>query len=289
MGPPASVDPEEIRATRDRRRRRLPRTRPRAARLAPIQPTRRQATLPALGKKLVSKANRDGGGARCAAPAVPKRLAGDIALLGDDEPWRSDVAVPLGPTATPPDAHPLSRRQAVPGLGKMVRLGRRDAIPAMRRVPQVQDVVSACRLGTGAQASAGTRSGPAGATSGQADRTWAFSAAAGRWLRQNPVGQKDGTRLENHHGTGQAFTLFAPPWARAVYDSLWRDTVLAMDPCRQGSGRGAGEPAAARGHAGASLVTVLGNDASRRLRTPMRISALGPAPARVLGRLRSRL
>ena len=57
--------------------------------------------------------------------------------------------------------------------------------------------------------------------------------------------------------------------ARAVYDILRRDTVCDMDKFLHGEGRGAGEPAASLGHDGASLVTVLCNDASLRLRTPM--------------------
>ena len=64
-----------------------------------------------------------------------------------------------------------------------------------------------------------------------------------------------------------------------------RDTVCDMDQLLHGAGRGAGAPAAALGPSGAILITVRGNDAARRLRTPMRPAALCPAPARVIGRL----
>ena len=81
-----------MRATRDLLRRRLHRTRTRAERLAPIPTTNRQSTLPELGKKLASQAHRTGGAERFPAPAVPKSLEGDLALLGDDDQRRHDLA-----------------------------------------------------------------------------------------------------------------------------------------------------------------------------------------------------
>jgi hypothetical protein len=55
--------------------------------------------------------------------------------------------------------------------------------------PGGQDCVSCGRLVTWARESAGTRSGTAGAKIGNVYLTWAFSAAAGLILRNNPVGQ----------------------------------------------------------------------------------------------------
>ena len=79
--PQASVSPEEMRATRARLRRRVPLTRTRAELLAPIQPTTRQYPLPERGKKIASKAHRDGVAARFPAPAVPQSVAVDRALI----------------------------------------------------------------------------------------------------------------------------------------------------------------------------------------------------------------
>ena len=63
------------------------------------------------------------------------------------------------------------------------------AIQALRRFPRGQDVVSYGRLVTGARASAGTREGSSGTKIGHAHLTWAFSDAAGLFLRPQPPGQ----------------------------------------------------------------------------------------------------
>jgi len=70
-----------MRAPRDRLRRRLPLPRKRGALLAPIHNTHSQDTWPEIGQTIASKTTRAGGAARVSDPAVPKRVAGDRALL----------------------------------------------------------------------------------------------------------------------------------------------------------------------------------------------------------------
>jgi Transposase len=79
--PQASVYPEEMRAIRDRLRRRLHLTRTRAELLTHVQPTNGQSNLPALGQKIASQANRHGVAARLPDPAGHKRVDVDLALL----------------------------------------------------------------------------------------------------------------------------------------------------------------------------------------------------------------
>src|SRR5207244_3400405 len=85
MLPQASVSPAEMRATRDLLRRRLPLARTRGALLAHVHKTNSPYTLPAIGTKIASKTNRDGVAERCAAPAVHKSIAVDLALLTYDD------------------------------------------------------------------------------------------------------------------------------------------------------------------------------------------------------------
>ena len=85
MLPQASVSPARRRATRDLRRRRMPLAHTRAELLAHVQHTNSQYTLPAMGTKSASKANREGGAERCADPAVQKRIAVDLALMTYDD------------------------------------------------------------------------------------------------------------------------------------------------------------------------------------------------------------
>ena len=278
-----------MRATRDLLRRRLPLTRQRAELLAHIQNTHSQYNLPEIGKKLAYKANREGVVERFSDPAVQKSVEVDLALIGSYDQLRSDVELTIVQTAKEHNAQALYRLPSVPGIGKILRVVLLYEIHAMSRFPRVQDCVSSCRLVQCAQESAGKRSGTSGAKIGNASLKWAFSEAAVLFLRHNPVGQKYLTRLEKKHGKGKAFTVFAQTLARAVYDLLRRDTVGAMDQFLPGAGRGAGAPAAALGPSGAILITVLCNDASLRLQTPMSPEALCPDPARLIGRLLSLL
>jgi hypothetical protein len=86
---------------------------------------------------------------------------------------------------------------------------------AVDRLPTVQAGVSSCRLGKGAQASAGPRVGPAGKNIGTAPLTWTLSEAAALGLRTTPAGQKSLARLAQQHAKGPALPSWAPQLARA--------------------------------------------------------------------------
>ena len=190
MLPQAYVYPAAMRATRDVLRRRIPCMRQRAALLAHIQQTNSQDNLPESGKKIASKANRDGVAERFPDPAVQKRMAVDLALMGHDDPRLRDVELSLGRTAKHHDANTLYLLRTVPGLGDILRLVLLYAIHDIQRFPRVHDLVSYCRLVTCAKEAAGKRSGTSGTKIGQAYRTWAFSEAAVLFLRHHPQGQQ---------------------------------------------------------------------------------------------------
>jgi len=206
-----------MRATRDLLRRRMPLMRQRAARLAHVQHTNRQSNWPEIGKKIASKANRTGGAERLPAPAVPKSIAVDLALIDDDDRLLSDRELSSVKTARQHEAHTLSRRQTVPGMGQMFSLVLLYAIHAIQRCPRGQDFVSYCRLVQCATEAAGKRYGTAGKKRGNASLQWALSAAAVLLLRHHAQGQQCWARLENKHGKGQALTVLAHQLARAVY------------------------------------------------------------------------
>jgi transposase len=227
MLPQAYVYPAEMRATRDLLRRRMPLTRKRAELLAHVQNTNSQYNLPAIGKKIAYKANRDGVAERFADPAGQKSIAVDLALITDDDELLRDVALSIVKTAKHHDANTLSLRQTVPGLGKILSLVLLYAIHDIARFPRGQDFASSCRLIKCARESAGKRSGTSGATSGNAHLTWAFSEAAVLCLRDHPAAQKFLSRFEQKHGTGKAWTILAHTLARAVYDMLKRQTAFA--------------------------------------------------------------
>ena len=234
MLPQASGSPAAMRATRDLLRRRMHCMRNRAALLTHVQHTKSQDTLPEMGQKIADKAHRAGVAERCAEPAGQQRIAGDLALLGHDDALLRDSERSVLKAAKQHDAHALSLLRTVPGIGELLSLGLLYERHAIQRFPRVQDLVSSCRLGKGAQASAGTRSGTSGAKIGHAYLQWACSEAAVLCLRAKPAGHKYLSRLENKHGTGTALTVLAHTVARAVYDMLKRHTACDMHPLLHG-------------------------------------------------------
>ena len=147
-------------------------------------------------------------------------------------------------TAHQPDAHTVSRRPSVPGIGKILALVLLSAIHDRPRVPRGQEFVASGRVVKGAQEAAGTRYGTSGTTIGHASLQGAFSEAAGLFLQDPPRGQKYLPRWEKTHGQGKALTVLAHQLARAVEDLGHRDTAFNRRTGRHEEGSGVGAPVA---------------------------------------------
>ena len=234
MLPQAYVSPAEMRATRDLLRRRMHLARKRGELLAHVQNTNSQYNLPAIGKKIAYKANRDGVAERFADPAVHKSIEVDLALITYYDALLRDVELTLVKTAKHHDAQTLSLLQTVPGIGKILSLVLLYAIHDIARFPRVQDCASSCRLVKCARESAGKRSGTSGAKIGNAHLKWAFSEAAVLFLRDNPAAHKLLVRLEKKYSKGKALTILAHTLARAVSDMLKRQTAFDLHTFLQG-------------------------------------------------------
>jgi len=234
MLPQAYVYPAEMRATRDLLRRRMHLARKRGELLAHVQNTNSQYNLPAIGKKIAYKANRDGVAERFADPAVQKSIEVDLALIGYYDELLRDVELSIVKTAKHHDAQTLYLLQTVPGIGKILSLVLLYEIHDIARFPRVQDFASYCRLVKCAKESAGKRSGTSGSKIGNAHLKWAFSEAAVLFLRDNPAAQKLLVRLEKKHSKGKALTILAHKLARAVYYMLKRQTAFDLDTFLQG-------------------------------------------------------
>jgi hypothetical protein len=271
--------PAAMRATRALLRRRVHLLRTRAERLTHLQHTTSQDNRPEMGKKIAYQATRDGVAERCSAPAVPKRLDVDRALLGHSDARLRDVERSSRKAAKPHHANTLSRRRTGPGIGAIRSLGRREARHAIQRCPRGQDVVSDGRLVKGAQEAVGTRDGTAGTKLGHASRTWAFSAAAGLCRRANPTGQTDLGRLANKPGQGQALPVLAPKRARAVYARLPRHPAFDLPKFLTGERSGVGAPGASLAPDGISLAPMRGKHCATARGTayePVGYTALSP-------------
>ena len=172
MLPQAYVYPASMRATRDLLRRRMPLAHKRAELLAHVQNTNSQYNLPAIGKKIAYKANRDGVAERFADPAVQKSIEVDLALITYYDELLRDVELTIVKTAKHHDANTLYLLQTVPGIGKILSLVLLYEIHDIDRFPRVQDFVSSCRLVKCARESAGqTRAAPQATKIGNAHLT----------------------------------------------------------------------------------------------------------------------
>src|SRR4030095_15388018 len=220
------VYPAEMRATRDLLRRRMHLARKRGELLAHVQNTNSQYNLPAIGKNIAYKTNRDGVAERCADPAVHKSIEVDLALITYYDELLRDVELTIVKTARHHDAHTLYLLQTVPGIGKILSLVLLYEIHDINRFPRVQDFISYCRLVKCAKASPGKRLGTSGAKIGNAHLKWAFSEAAVLFLRDHPPAQKYLARLEKKQDKGKALTVLAQKLACAVYYMLQRHVAF---------------------------------------------------------------
>jgi transposase len=182
----------------------MPLLRTRAELLTPIQTPTSQYNLPEIGQEIAYKANRDGVAERFPHPAVQKSIAVDLALIDHADRRRRDLDLAILKSAPPPEADPLYLLRTVPGLGERLSLVLLYELHDIQRFPRGQAFVSYCRLVKCAKEAAGKRYGTSGTKLGNADLKWAFSEAAVLCWRANPAGQKDLTRLEKTHGTGNA-------------------------------------------------------------------------------------
>jgi transposase len=224
----AYVYPAQMRATRDLLRRRTHLMRKRAELLAHVQNTNSQYNLPEIGKKIAYKANREGVAERFPEPAVHKTIAVDLSLITDYDELLKELELFILKAAKHHDAHPLSRLQTVPGIGKVLSLVLLYEIHHLARFPSVQECASYCRLVKGSKESGGKRLGTAGKKIGNAHLKWAFSEAATLFFRNTPQGQKLLARLEKTHDKGKALSILAHKLGRAVYFMLKRKTACDM-------------------------------------------------------------
>jgi hypothetical protein len=207
--------------------------RTRAALWTPVPHTNRQDHVPESGTKSADQTNRAGVAERVAAPAVPKSVAGALALRDYDDQRLQALAWAMVQTAPQPKAHPLSLLQTGPGIGPLLRRVLVDAIHAIARCPRGHECVSSGRLVTCATASAGQRAGPTGTQRGPASLTWAFAEAAVVCLRHPPPGPQSLAPLEHTHGKGQALTVLAHTLARAVDARCQRAPACPRQPVLQ--------------------------------------------------------
>jgi transposase len=229
MLPQAYVYPAAMRSTRDLIRRRLHLVRKRGQLLAHIQNTRAQYNLPAFGRKLAYKANREGVVEHFSDPSVQKSVEVDLALIDHYDALVTDLELTIVREAKRHDADAFHRLRSVPGIGKVLALTILYEIHDITRFDRVQEFASYARLIKCTKESGGKKLGTGGAKMGNVHLKWAFSEAAVTFLRHNSAGKKILARLEKTHGKGKALSILAHKIGRAVYYMLSRGTVFSME------------------------------------------------------------
>jgi len=229
MLPQAYVYPAPMRSTRDLIRRRLHLVRKRGQLLAHIQNTRAHYNLPAFGRKLAYKANREGVVEHFSDPSVQKSIEVDLALIDHYDALVTDLELTIVREAKRHDADAFHRLRSVPGIGKVLALTILYEIHDITRFDRVQEFASYARLIKCSKESAGKKLGTGGAKMGNVHLKWAFSEAAVTFLRHNSDGKRMLARLEKTHGTGKALSILAHKIGRAVYYMLSRGTVFSME------------------------------------------------------------
>jgi len=229
MLPQAYVYPAPMRSTRDLIRRRLHLVRKRGQLLAHIQNTRAQYNLPAFGRKLAYKANREGVVEHFSDPSVQKSIEVDLALIDHYDALVTDLELTIVREAKRHDADAFHRLRSVPGIGKVLALTILYEIHDITRFDRVQEFASYARLIKCSKESAGKKLGTGGAKMGNVHLKWAFSEAAVTFLRHNSDGKRMLARLEKTHGKGKALSILAHKIGRAVYYMLSRGTVFSME------------------------------------------------------------
>lgn len=228
------VYPPKMRATRDLLRRRNHLVRKRAELLAHIQNTNSQYNLPAFGKKIARKANREGLAERFAHPCVRASIELDQALIDVYDERLNALELTIVRAAKGHDANTFYRLRSVPGIGKILALVILYEIETIERFPKVGNFLSYARLVKCARESAGKRYGTGGAKIGNVHLRWAFGEAACLFLRNNPEGQRYHERLVKQYGKSKALSIIAQKLGRAVYVMLKRQETFDMKKFLQG-------------------------------------------------------
>jgi transposase len=252
--PQAYVYPCRMRATRDLLRRRNHLMHKRAELYAHLQNTASQYLLSDPLGRIAKPQNRRGLLARFDHHCVSKNMAVDVALVDCYEPLLAELERYIEKTAHGHDPVSLALLRTIPGVGKILALGLLWEIEQIARIPRVQEFVSDCRVVKSAKESHGKRYGPSGKKIGNAHLQWAFSEAAGLFLKHNEPAQNYLAQLATRHGKGKALSILAHKLGRAVYCMLkhhvafdqakflatsgWREqTSLASNWSPRGSGR----------------------------------------------------
>jgi transposase len=220
--------PAEMRSTRDLLRRRMYMMRKRSELLVHIENTRTQYNLPAFGKKITYRANRDGVENRFADPSVQKSIEVNLKMIEAYEKILSELELFIEKHAKVHDPQSLYLLKTIPGVGKILSLAILYEIHDINRFPRVQEFSSYARLIKPKKESAGKVTGASNKKIGNALLKWAFSEAVVHFVRDSEEVKKHVQRLEGKHGKGKAISILTKRLGCAAYFMLKNKKAFDM-------------------------------------------------------------
>ena len=221
--------PSDWRSTRDLLRRRSFLVRRRAETLTHLQILNHQYNLPAYGRKLHSKCNREGFADRFLDASAKASAELDLEVLGFYDQKIRELEKFLEQNAKVHDPNNFFLLRTVPGVGRIIAMTMLYEIHDIKRFKQIGDFLSYARLVRGSHTSAGKSYGSPGKKMGNAHLKWAFSEAITLLKRESPQAKAFAQRVEKKHGKARANSQLATKLGRAIYFMLRRCDAFNVD------------------------------------------------------------
>ena len=218
--PIAYAYPAEMRATRDLLRRRMYLSHKCAELGTHIQNTNTQYNLPAFGKKITRRSNRDGVAEKFEDPEVRKSIEVDLAAIDALSTILKKLEWHIEKTARMHDYHTLYLLRSIRGVGQILALVILYEIQDINRFPRVQQFSSYAMLVRPAKESNGKWAGHSNKKIGNHHLKWAIKEAVILMLRDCEQTKKYVVKLERKYNKGKALGLLTQKLGRAIYFML---------------------------------------------------------------------
>jgi len=192
--------------------------------MAHVQMTHHQYNLPAPGKKIAYKANRDNLQLALEDPCAKRMVESDLRMIEhySDEIRKLEWHIEKQAKHNGENALMLSLLQTVPGIGTVLSLTLLYEIHTIERFPSMQQFCSYARLVKPEKTSQGQQAGKGGGKIGNPHLRWAFSEATYLLLRSSPEAKKCLERLQKKSNKAKALHTLSHRLGKGIYFMLKR-------------------------------------------------------------------
>jgi transposase len=218
--PLAYAYPAEMRATRDLLRRRMYLSHKCSELGTHIQNTNTQYNLPAFGKKITRRSNRDGVAEHFEDPVVRKSIEVDLAAIDALSGILKKLEWYIEKTARLHDYHTLYLLRSIQGVGQILALVILYEIHDISRFPTVQKFSSYAMLVRPVKESNGKWAGHSNKKIGNHHLKWAIKEAVILMIRDSEQAKAYIAKMERKYNKGKALGLLTQKLGRAIYFML---------------------------------------------------------------------